>query len=145
MQRSIIAGFLGTFGLFGFYLAIVGALSDWSLARMQFLSNWPWIVGLAIGFGIQVALFFYLRALHRARMSGTVAATTGTVSALTMVACCTHYLVGILPIVGISGLATVIGSYQQELFGFGIVANMVGIGYMVRQLINIKNNIRCHA
>lgn len=138
IMRSIINGIFGFFALLGFYFSIVGALSEWSLAKTQFLANWYWIVGLAVGFGVQIALFTYLRALHHNHMSGTVAATTGTVSGLTMVACCTHYLVSILPIIGISGLAASIESYQQELFVVGAIANVGGILYMLRQLSKAK-------
>lgn len=138
IRKSIINGGLGAVVLLGFYFAIVGALSEWSLAKTQFFANWHWIVGLAVGFGIQISLFSYLRALHRDCMSGTVATTTGTFSGLTMVACCTHYLVSILPIIGISGLAASIESYQQELFALGAAVNVGGIIYMLRQLSKAK-------
>lgn len=135
IKTSIVAGSLGALGLLGFYFSIVGAFSEWSLARTQFLANWYWIVGLAVGFGIQIALFVRLRALHRERMSGTVVATTGTVSGLTMVACCAHYLIGILPVIGISAFVGVVESYQQELFMIGLISNVGGIAYMARQIL----------
>jgi Cu+-exporting ATPase len=140
--KSIGKGVAGTGGLLGLYFLIVGAVSGWAFARSQFLQNWNWIGGLAVGFGIQIFLFAYLRALHRERMSGAVVAATGMVSGLTMVACCAHYLVNILPIIGISALAAVVGQYQQELFVFGAVSNIAGIVYMARQLFKVsrKNN-----
>lgn len=135
--KSIGKGILGTGGLLGFYFLIVSTVSGWAFARSQFLQNWGWIGGLAIGFGIQIFLLTYLRALHRERMSGSVVATTGAVSGLTMVACCAHYLVNILPIIGISAFAVIVGQYQRELFVFGALSNIAGIVYMARQLITI--------
>lgn len=136
--RSILKGVAGSIGLIGFYFAIVTAISGWTFAMTQFFVSWYWIVGLAVGFGVQIFLFTYLRALHRERMAGAVAATTGTVSGLTMIACCAHYLVNILPIVGISAVAAVVGQYQQELFIVGAVSNIGGVAYMTRQLMRIK-------
>lgn len=140
--KSIGKGITGAGVLLGFYFLTVGAISGWAFARSQFLQNWYWIGGLSAGFGIQLFLFTYLRALHRERMSGAVVATTGTVSGLTMVACCAHYLVNILPIIGISAFAAVVGQYQQTLFILGAVSNIAGIAYLTMQVINIniKNN-----
>lgn len=143
--RSLFKGIAGSVGLLGFYFATVIAISGWMFAWAQFLASWYWIVGLTIGFGVQIFLFTYLRALHRERMAGAVAVTTGTVSGLTMVACCTHYLVNVLPIVGISAFAAIVGQYQQELFIVGAVSNITGIAYMARQLILTKqSNEICH-
>lgn len=140
IRNSILAGGFGAALLIGFYFMIVGALSEWSLARTQFLANWYWIVGLAIGFGIQLALFVYLRALHRERLSGTVIATTGTFSGFTMIACCTHYLVGILPALGAFGLATIAEQYQIEFFLLGALFNAAGIIYMLAHITKHTSN-----
>ncbi len=136
--KSIGKGVAGTGALLGIYFAVVSSISGWAFAKGQFIANWGWIGGLAGGFGMQIFLFTYLRALHREQMSGPVVAVTGTTSGLTMLACCTHYLVNILPIVGISAFAAVIGQYQQEVFAIGAAANIAGIVYMARQLVKIK-------
>lgn len=112
--KPFVNGVISVTGLLGFYFGIIGLVSGWDFAWTQFSLSRYWIIGLAVGFGVQVGLFTYLRALHRARMSGAVAATTGTVSGSAMVACCAHYLVNIMPIVGISGFAAVVGQYQQS-------------------------------
>lgn len=136
--KSIGKGLLAAGGLLTLYFFLVSSISGWTFAKSQFIANWYWIIGLAVGFGVQIFLFAYLRALHRERMAGAVAATTGTVSGLTMVACCAHYLVNILPIVGISAFAAVVGQYQRELFIVGAVLNIGGIAYMGAQLIQAK-------
>lgn len=131
-------GVAGSAGLLGLYFSIVSIVSGWTFAKVQFFTSWYWIAGMTVGFGVQIALFTYLRALHRERMSGAVAATSGTVSGLTMVACCAHYLVNIVPIVGISTFAAIVGQYQQELFLVGAIANVAGIAYMSVQLMKVK-------
>lgn len=140
MIKSIGKGVIGFAGLLSVYFLVVGSISGWEFARGQFIANWIWIGGSAVGFGIQIFLFTYLRTLHKERMSGPVVAVTGTTSGVTMIACCAHYLVNILPIIGISAFAAVIGQYQQELFMVGAVVNIAGIVYMARQLVKVKTN-----
>jgi len=133
-MRSIANGLLGFLLLLGFYFLVVSAVSGASFALAQFFESWYWILGLAAGFGIQIALFSYIRAVHRARVSGTAVAVSGTTSGAAMIACCAHYLVNILPIIGIAGIATLIGNYQTWLFAVGLASNLIGIGYMTKKL-----------
>lgn len=135
MKRlSFLNGFIGAIALLGFYFGVVSLVSGWNFALEQFFGNWYWILALAIGFGIQIGLFTYLRALHRSQKSGRVVAVSGATSGIAMISCCAHYLVNVLPIIGISGFAAVVGQYQTELFVVGLLSNVIGIGYMLRQL-----------
>lgn len=120
--------------LLGVYISAVNLISGWDFLISQLKANWYWIFGLALGFGIQIFLFSYLRARHQAQVSGKMITVSGATSGTAMLACCAHYLVNILPIVGISGLAAVIGQYQTELFVLGLIANVIGIGYMINKL-----------
>ncbi len=136
---SVLKGLFGTLALLGFYFAVVSFVSGWNFALEQFFGNWYWILALATGFGIQIGLFSYLRALHRAQKSGRVIAVSGATSGIAMISCCAHYLVNILPIIGISGFAAVVGQYQTELFALGLLANIGGIDYMLRQLKKLRH------
>jgi hypothetical protein len=51
-----------------------------------------------------------------------------------MLSCCTHYLVNLLPVLGASGLASLAGQYQVELFWVGLAANLAGIAYMASRV-----------
>jgi|SRR3989344_1803682 len=133
-MQSIAKGLFGSFLLLGFYFLVVGAISGIDSAREQFLKSWYWILGLAIGFGVQIALYTYTRAMHRAHVSSAAVAVSGTTSGVAMIACCAHYLVNILPIIGIAGIATLIGNYQTWLFAVGLASNLIGIGYMTKKL-----------
>jgi len=139
-KKSIITGFVAGLSLLGVYFLILNLVSGWEFTRIQFKGNWYWVVGLAAGFGTQVGLFTYLRALHRAKVSGKIIAASGTTSAIAMISCCAHYLVNILPIIGISGLAIFLGQYQTELFIVGAVSNLAGISYLLSRAKKFKQS-----
>lgn len=138
IKKSILWGLIGMTLLLGLYFIILSLISGWNFTKSQFIDNWYWILGLSSGFGIQIGLFSYLRVSHRARNSGKVAAVSGTTSTIAMISCCAHYLVNILPIIGISGLVTIISQYQTKLFIIGLISNLLGIAYMVNKLIRFK-------
>lgn len=129
-KRPIIAGVLATDGLLALFLLLVTTLSGWDTARTQFTHYWYYIVALAIGFGVQVGLFVYLRSAIRNAASGKIMAVTGTTSTAAMVSCCTHFLVNILPILGATGIAAFVGQYQTQLFWVGLFMNALGIAYI---------------
>lgn len=129
------SGLLATAILLSFYFGVLTLVSGWLFAAEQFAVYWAFIVTLAVGFGIQVGLFVYIRRAVHAAASGKVVAATGTTSGAAMVSCCTHYLVNLAPVLGATGLASFIGQYQVELFWFGIAANLAGVGYMGRRLV----------
>ncbi len=61
LRRSPVAlgvsagiGFLATAILRRFYFGVLTLVSDWSFALQQFREFWPFVVALAVGFGIQV-------------------------------------------------------------------------------------------
>jgi len=95
-------------------------------------------LGLSAGFGIQIFLYSHLRELVKENVNQGVVAVSGTTSTLAMVSCCSHYLVNILPIVGITGVLTLISQYQIELFWVGIVFNFLGILYLLSRLKKIS-------
>ena len=121
--------------LLSFYFGVLTQVSGWSFTVQQFGAYWPFLVALAIGFGIQVSLFSYLRRAVHAAGSAKVMVTTGTTSGAAMVSCCTHYLVNLLPVLGATGLVSFVGQYQVELFWFGIASNLAGIGYIGRRVV----------
>lgn len=67
--------------------------------------------------------------------SRAIVATTGSSSTLAMIACCSHYLVTFLPFLGVTGIATIVGQYQIEIFFIGILMNFVGIGILLNKYL----------
>lgn len=140
LTRSIVKGIIGTIVLLAFYGAVVSLISGWDFALDQFASFWYFIIGLAGGFGIQVGLYSYLKAVaHNRTATGKVVAISGTTSTVAMISCCAHYAATILPILGITGALSLIGQYQIQLFWVGLVANALGIAYITRKIISITH------
>lgn len=127
------------------YFGVVSLISGMNFALEQFATFWYFIVLLALGFGIQVGLYTYLKNLvgqHGA--SGKVVAVSGTTSTAAMVSCCAHYLVNILPILGVTGFLTIVAEYQIELFWLGLAFNAAGILYVAAMVIKAaKEHKKC--
>ncbi len=138
IKKSIFWGAGSATALMVLYFSILSLVSGWNFTRSQFSENWYWIIALSIGFGTQIAIFTYLRAMYRARVSAKVVVASGATSTIAMISCCAHYLANILPIIGISGFVTVIGQYQTELFWVGVVSNLLGAAYLINKLIKFK-------
>ncbi len=80
------------------------------------------------GFGLQIGLFTYFNGLNAISCSTTVA--SGGISTVSMILCCSHYLLNILPflgaVVGISGL-TALSKYTLQFLIIGVISNIFGI------------------
>lgn len=137
--KSIIYGSLAAMILLIIYFSVVSLISGWWFALSQFNRFWYFIVGLAIGFGIQIGLYAYLKTfLRQKNNTGKVLAVSGATSTAAMLSCCAHYLANILPIIGVSGIVGLAGQYQIELFWLGLVLNIFGIIYIVRKIIIVR-------
>ncbi len=128
MKSAIVKGILAALILLAVYFAVTTFVSGWSFALNQFSQFWYYLVTLAVGFGIQVGLYSYLKT------SGRVLAVSGATSTAAMVSCCAHYLVNFLPILGAVGIITVISQYQIQLFWVGLMFNFAGIAYMAYEI-----------
>lgn len=127
-DNSVLYGLFAGIGLIVFYLSVVSIFQGIEFAFLNLKSLWYLIFPLAIGFGTQIGLFFSIR--HTAMLTGTVAAS-GTVSGGSMIACCSHFLLNMIPIAGASGLAIFLVKYQAWFLGVGIVSNVIGISFML--------------
>ncbi|MDP2760561.1 MAG: YHS domain-containing protein [Sideroxyarcus sp.] len=127
------------------YFGVVGLISGMDFALEQFAKYWYFIVLLALGFGIQVGLFTHLKRLvGRHGASGKVVAVSGTTSTAAMVSCCAHYLVNVLPVLGVTGFLVVVAEYQIELFWVGLAFNAAGITYILSKVVNAsKEHKKC--
>lgn len=137
---STIKGLSAALILLSFYFAIVSLVSGWSFAQQQFRQFWYFVVTLTIGFGIQVGLYSYLRSMIR-NVSPKVVATSGATSTAAMISCCAHYLVNILPVLGVTGIITFISQYQVQFFWVGLVFNFAGIAYMGNRVYRFSKGI----
>ncbi len=149
-QSLALAGPAGYGGLaFGLLLAayfgVLTLVSGWGFTVSQFHDFWFYIVPLAAGFGVQVALFVLLRRqVGRAKQTGTVVAASGTTSTAAMISCCAHYLVNVAPVLGATGLVAFAAQFQTELFWVGLLFNAAGIAYIGNKLYQAyKEHEKC--
>jgi copper chaperone CopZ len=139
--RAYLLGVLASFAIVGIYLGMNTLTSDWYFAKVQFSEYRWWIISLAIGLGIQVTLYTLFRAHLRGQKktaANSSMAASGGVSAVAMMACCSHYLATVIPLLGVSFLsATAVASlaqYQSYFFLAGVVSCLFGIGLMLRMM-----------
>ena len=136
MVKPLASGTAAFSLLLVIYFGVLTLVSGWSFTVSQFTDYWPYIVTLALGFGTQVGLYFYLKQLseHHHHAQHMLAAT-GTTSTAAMLACCAHYLTNILPVLGIVGVVSLIAQYQIQLFWISLAFNAAGLAYIGRQLL----------
>jgi len=132
--RPVGFGALAFLGLLGAYFGILSFVSGWRFTVDQFADFWYYIVPLGAGFGIQVALFVYLKHVLRGHHGGGVVAATGTTSTAAMISCCAHYLVNVAPVIGAAGVVALLAQYQVQFFWVGLAFNAAGIVYIGRKV-----------
>jgi len=121
--------------MLGVYFGALTLVSGREFTASQFSQYWFYIVPLAAGFGLQVALYTELRRLLQEASAGRgMLAATGTTSTAAMVSCCAHYLANVVPVLGATGLVTFAAQYQVEFFWIGIVLNMAGVAFIGSRL-----------
>ena len=138
-NNSVLYGLLAGLGLLIFYLSVVSIFQGIEFAFLNLRNLWYLIFPLAIGFGIQIELYFSIK--HTAQLTGTVAAT-GTISGGSMIACCSHFLLQIIPLAGISVLSTFLAKYQPWFLVIGIISNIIGIFIMLKHKRKMKGGMK---
>ena len=141
ITKSILYGTLASSILLGVYFTILTLVSGWNFAQEQFASYWYFVVSLAVGFGIQIALYQYIKGLvHSGQGMGKVVGVSGTTSTAAMISCCAHYLVNLVPILGVTGIATFAAQYQVEFFWIGLAFNLFGIIFISNKIMKFKKH-----
>jgi len=135
MIKPITYGTLAFGALLVIYFGALTLLSGWNFTVEQFREFWYYVLPLGAGFGAQIGLYTYLKQLAlQHEHCRTVLATSGTTSTAAMIACCSHYLANILPVIGVAGAVTLIAQYQVEIFWVGLAINAVGLLYVGRKV-----------
>ena len=115
------------------YLMVMGLGSgSWDYTVRELLRLKFWVAPLILGFALQAGLFSYVRSYRLA------AATGAGTSGLAMLACCAHHVTDILPLLGLTVIATFLANYQEWFLSLGILSNIVGIFLMIRQIRRMK-------
>ena len=147
IARPSASGTLAFGALLAVYFGALTLVSGWTFTVNQFSEFWYYIVPLALGFGIQIALFVRLRqVVSLAKESGAVVAASGTTSTLAMISCCAHYLTNVAPVLGATGLVAFAAQFQVEFFWVGLLFNAAGIAYVGHKLFRAsREHARCVA
>ena len=130
-RKNLTYGILAGVGILVFYISILTIFQSYGFALYEFKRLWFWLVPLAIGFGTQIGLFASIK--HDATIKAG-AATSGTISGGSMIACCSHYLLSVIPFIGITGLSaftSFLMTYQKAFFSIGIASSVMGIFFML--------------
>ena len=139
VAKSVLYGTLASAILLGIYFAVLTLVSGWSFAQSQFAIYWYFIISLVVGFGIQIALYQYIKSLvHDGQGMGKVVGVSGTTSTTAMISCCAHYLVNLVPILGVTGLATFVSQYQIKIFWVGLAFNIFGVVFIGNKIVKFK-------
>ncbi len=93
------------------------------------------LILLVIGFSIQIGLYTYLK--HKNLVCTATAATSGSISSISMILCCSHYIVNFLPFISIS-IATALTKYTLYILLFGVASNLIGILIMLNKIKKLK-------
>lgn len=93
------------------------------------------LILLVSGFGIQIGLFTYLK--HKNAYCSITAAASGGISSISMILCCSHYIINILPFISISA-ASFLAKYTLQILLFGVVSNIIGIMIMLNKIRELK-------
>lgn len=135
LRRSVWLGVAAGLLLLAFYLTVVGLMNRSLAVGLRDLGRWwYWFLPLSAGLGLQVGMLAYLRLCHTAhRSTGAVAASTGTSSGA-MLACCLHHVSDLAPLLGLSAASTFLARFQQPLFAFALLTNVLAVGLLYRRL-----------
>lgn len=134
-------GFAAGLALIGLYLLILSIAQSPSHALEQLSTDRFWVALVALGFGIQIGLYTYLRLIISAMLLAGATAMTGagtTTSTVGMIACCAHHLADLAPLLGLAGtsalapVVTFLAEWKIPFILFGLTVNVVAIGMSVR-------------
>jgi len=136
IRKHFFIGVIAAVLLVLVYLGIITLFQDGKHALEQTAKLWYWILLLAIGFGVQVGLFSFIRrSLKERRATATASVTaSGGVSAGSMIACCAHHLSDVLPFLGLAGVAAFLVDYQLFFIVLGVLSNILGITIMLETI-----------
>lgn len=141
--KAFFWGGVASFVMSAFYLGIMFLTMSPREVWFNFTDFWYLIIGIIIGFGIQIGLWVYIKNCGDSG-HGTMPGASGAMSGTAMIACCVHHLADVLPILGISGAAIFLTQYQRPFLVLGLSINLLGIAYMVHVWQEHKRMMESH-
>lgn len=127
-NKSIRNGIIAVLLIITLNFIILASLKFPIMAIAQIKKYFVLLILLILGFGFQIGLFTYLR--HKNVIGCATTVTSGGISTTSMVLCCSHYLIAVIPFIGISALAS-LSRYTFWFIMIGIISNIIGIIIML--------------
>ncbi|MBU0957571.1 MAG: hypothetical protein KKF56_02040 [Nanoarchaeota archaeon] len=110
-------------------------LLDFPIMALDIISKYIILLVLLIGgFGFQIGLFTYFNGISAISCGTSV--VSGGISTVSMILCCSHYILNILPFLGaFIGVTafTFLADYTVYFLWLGIISNVAGISIMYWQ------------
>jgi hypothetical protein len=143
------AGLAGAIFLTGLYFGLVSWAESPQHALDLFWEERLIVIPIILGFGVQMALYTILKKrlfvpVESAASSGAITGTSGTTSALAMVACCAHHVTDVLPILGLTAAAKFMAQYQTAFMLVGLGTTYIGIAVIIYILVRERNKAVAH-
>lgn len=141
-SKPILYGIVASLLMAFFYSLIMYLSMSAKEAWFIFTSSWYLILGIIIGFGIQIGLWKHLKNSGLKNMSKTIPGASGAFSGTAMVTCCSHHLIDILPILGLTGISLFLTQYQRLFLAIGFSINLFGIAiilHLIKKSMIINN------
>ena len=129
-------GLAGALFLTALYFGIVSwAESPQHAVELFWQDRWI-VIPLILGFGVQMAVYTILKKrllvpVSSAGPSGALTGAGGATSTMAMVACCSHHVTDVLPILGLTAAATFLAEYQTAFMLAGLGTTLTGIIVML--------------
>jgi 4-hydroxybenzoate polyprenyltransferase len=133
--RSTLFGTIAAAALLALYVGAITVAQGSAHAIEQLVLDAPYVLAVTLGLGVQVALFSELRTVNGRHRAGVAATAAGTgASTAAMLACCAHHVADLLPLVGLSAAAVLLGELKTPLLILGLATNAVAIALIAREL-----------
>jgi len=130
ISNPFFTGLVSGAGLLGFYALILIGTESVNHFIQELQNLWYLIFPLIGFFGLQTGLFSYMS--RQAIISKKELAASGGISGGAMIACCTHHIFELLPLIGLTGFALLFADLQAELLMIGVLSGLSGTAWMLK-------------
>jgi len=136
LALPVALGIFAAAAMLAVYMTIVGLAQGWGQAAQLLKQDGYLVVPLTAAFGVQVALYAFLRMiLVRSRSGRAITGASGATSTAAMVACCAHRVAELLPFLGLTAAAGFLAAYKVPFMVVGLSVSIVGIAIMSRRIL----------
>ena len=126
---------IALFLVVGINALVLATLGFPLMAQLQLKKYWPLLVLLVGGFGTQIGLYTYYK--HKNVVCSATSMTSGGISSVSMLLCCSHYLLNVLPFLSLS-FASFLTKYTFYILLFGVISNALGIYLLIHKNQQMK-------